>query len=474
MLIEVARFLIFSIPIRDEQMNITKAARFIGSPRQWLKDDLLRRLIANATMLFSGNMAASVLGLASLALTARALGVEQFGILVLITTYVTIVSSLFTFQSWQAIIKYGADALEQKREQDFKSLIKFGFMLDGATVIVATVLASTVASFIGQWKDWDMQHVLMATIYSATILFHLNGTPIGILRLFDRFKKIAYQNVIAAIIKLLGVTIAYAMGTGIWGFLLVWAIVDILGKLVLIYFAFQELSHQKIHGVMQGSARNISNKFNGIWGFVWTTNINSSVRMTTREMDVMIIAVMLGPIAVGLYKIAKQFAAIIQRMIDPLYQSIYPELARLFSKGAIEEFVRFGGRASVLAGLIALGSWFVFYFFGDYIIRLTVGMAYSDAIDVMLWYMMAIVVAAVAFPLQPAMLSMGRPHMTFWVHMAGTVIYFAVLFSFLPVFGLIGAGIAYLIYYISWSLAMLAIEAVLISRRSVFNAAPTD
>ncbi len=455
-------------------MNIPKAIKAVGYPRQWMQDDLLRRLFKNAAMLFSGNMAASLLGLASLAMTARALGVAQFGILVLITTYVAIVDRLVNFQSWQAIIKYGADALDQKREQDFKSLIKFGFMLDGATAILGTVLAASAAWFVGQWRGWNEQLVLMAAIYSFTILFHINGTPTAILRLFDKFKKVAYQNVIAAAIKLIGVTIAFTTGAGLWVFLLVWAVVDILGKLILIYFAYQELVHQKFHGFMQSSAKNISQRFYGIWGFVWTTNINSSIRMTSRELDVMIIAAMLGPAAVGLYKIAKQFASVIQKTVDPLYQSIFPELAKLFSNGAIKEFVRFGVRASVLAGLIALGSWFIFYFFGDYIIRLTVGNAYSDSLGVMLWYMLAIVVAAAAFPLQPVMLSMGRPHTTFWVHIAGTIIYFIVLFILLSAIGLKGAGVAYLIYYISWSLAMLAIEAVLISRRLASDAAATD
>lgn len=453
---------------------IQKTIKALGYPRQWVQDDLLRRLFNNAAMLFSGNMVASLLGLASLVMTARALGVAQFGILVLITTYVTIVDGLVTFQSGDAIIKYGADALKQKREQDFKSLIKFGFMLDGTTAILGTVLAASAAWFVGQWRGWDEQLVLMAAIYSFTILFHINGTPTAILRLFDKFKKVAFQNVIAAAIKLIGVTIAFTTGVGLWAFLLVWAIVDILGKLILIYFAYQELVHQEFHGFAQSSAKNISQRFYGMWGFVWTTNINSSIRMTSRQFDVMIIAAMLGPAAVGLYKIAKQFAAVIQKTIDPLYQSIYPELAKLFSIGKIKEFVRFVVRSSVLAGLIALDIWFIFYFFGGYIISLTVGNAYSDSLGVMLWYMLAIVVAASGFPLQPAMLSMGRPHTSFWIQIAATVIYFAVLLASLPVIGLIGAGVAYLIYYITWTLAMLAIEAILISRRIATDAAAID
>ena len=455
-------------------MKITKTIRLLENPRQWLQDDFLRRLFKNAAVLFSGNMVSSLLGLISLSLTARALGVENFGVLVLITTYVLIVDNLINFQSWQTIIKYGADALEETRDQDFKSLVKFGFMLDGATAVLGTIIGASAAWFVGNWWGWDEQHVLMAAIYSIVILFHIQGTPTGLLRLFDRFNKVAYQSVIASSIKLIGVSIAFFAGAGLWAFLLVWAVVDILGKLILVYFACQELEQHKFHGILKSKIGGVSQKFSGLWGFALTTNINSSIRMASKQLDIMIIAAMLSPAAVGLYTIAKQFSLVIQKTIDPLYQSIFPEMARLYAKGEVKDFVRFGFRSSLLAGLFALGVWFFFYFFGKMAIGLIVGDDYLGAASVMLWYMMAIVVAAVSFPLQPAMLSMGRPQTTLWVHLVATVIYFTALFALLPYIGLTGAGVSYLIYYIAWSLLMLAIEFFLISKRVTPNAAPAD
>jgi O-antigen/teichoic acid export membrane protein len=455
-------------------MKLFNSLKSLVNPHQWMQDDLLRRLFKNAAVLFSGNMAASLLGIASMALTARALGVEDFGVLVLITTYVAVVDNLVNFQSWQAVIKYGADALAQKKDQDFKSLVKFGFMLDGGTAILGMFIGAFAAWFVGNWRGWDEQHVLMAAIYSIVILFHVQGTPTGLLRLFNRFNKVAYQHVIASSIRLIGVSIAFFAGAGLWAFLLVWAVVDILGRLILVYFAWHELEQRKFHGILQSKISGISQKFSGLWGFALTTNINSSIRMTSRELDIMIIAAMLSPTAVGLYKIAKQFSLVIQKTIGPLYQSIFPELARLYAKGKVKEFVRFGLRSSLLAGLFALVVWFFFYFFGEMAIGLIVGDEYLGAVDVMLWYMMAIVVAAMSFPLQPAMLSMGRPHTTLWVHLAATVIYFTALFVLLPYIGLTGAGVSYLIYYISWSLLMLAIEFFLVSKRITPSAAPTN
>ncbi len=89
---------------------------------RWFKDEGFRLLFKNAGTLLSGNMIAWILGLITFAITARILGPTQFGIFVLITTYVTIVDKILNFQSWQALIKYGAEVLEKKNNDSFKSI----------------------------------------------------------------------------------------------------------------------------------------------------------------------------------------------------------------------------------------------------------------------------------------------------------------------------------------------------------------
>jgi len=444
--------------------SLVKNSKYVGRSVLWVQDDLLRRFLKNAAILFSGNIVSSIFGLASMAITARALGVKKFGILVLIVTYVGIVDKLVNFQSWQAIIKYGADLLEENKKEKFKLIIKFGFLLDCTTALLGAMIAASIAWFVGQWMVWNNETVIMTALYSVTIIFNISGTPTAILRLFDKFNKIACRGIIASGIKLFGVLIAFSFEAKIWIFLLVWGVVDILGKMILLYFGYQELVQKEFHNFIQADLKNITKRFKGIWGFVITTNLNSSIRMATRELDVMLIASMLGPTSVGLYKIAKQFSLVIQRTIEPMYQSIFPELAKLISKGAIKDFIRFSVRSSVLAFVFAIGIWLVFYFFGDIVIIMTVGSDYLNAINVMLWYMFAIVLAASAFPLQPAMLSIGLPHITFWVHIISTMVYFSALFFLVKKIGLVGAGISYFIYYFVWSFLMLVIEFIVIHR----------
>src|SRR3546814_2966375 len=86
----------------------------------------------------------------------------------------------------------------------------------------------------------------MATVYSVVILFHVSGMPTAVLRLFDRFKLFAWLQFVASLFKLVGVTVAFLSGAGLWAFLVVWALTDVLGKLLLLAVAWRELGRRGV------------------------------------------------------------------------------------------------------------------------------------------------------------------------------------------------------------------------------------
>ena len=109
--------------------------------RGWYRDELLRRLVKNAGYLVSGNMVAAGLGLVALALSARALGPELLGLLALIEAYAALVDRLIRLEPWQALIKYGADVLERNGQDDFRSLLKLGVLIDICGALISAAMA---------------------------------------------------------------------------------------------------------------------------------------------------------------------------------------------------------------------------------------------------------------------------------------------------------------------------------------------
>lgn len=417
------------------------------------KGHLIKRLIKNSAILLSGNLLASLFGLISIALTARALGPETFGIIVLINTYVKIIDKLVNFQSWRALIKFGTDALEKNDHDDFIGLIKFGFIVDVSSAILGTSIGVLGVYFVGLWKEWDNGLIIIAALYCLIIMFRLSGTPTAILRIFDKFKIFAVRSVVAAILKVVCVATAFLLGKGFVVFIAIWAFVDIFGQLLLLHAGWQELKRQKITGISGHNIKKTNQKYPEFLKYIWATNIDSSISIG-RELDVFIIGSVLSLEAVGLYKIAQQIGSVFMRVIDPMYAAIYPELSKLIASGNVMEFVRLMKRSSIILGFIMLLPFCVFIIWGDQLIILFFGVKYHYTYLPAIYFISAMIVWAFAQPLAPGILSLGKPQVNLIIHLVTTIIYIFLLYFLTKYFNITGAGIAYLLFYIIWSISM--------------------
>lgn len=415
------------------------------------KNSIFQRLFLNAAKLLSATGIATVLGLATAAMTARFLGAAGYGTLALAIAYVAVIGKLVSFQAWQAIVKHGSDALHKNDSDGLKKLFKFGFYLDAASAVVGTAIAIAGSRVLILLLGWDMSVQPVIFLYSWLILFSLSGTPTGVLRLFDRFDLLSYTGVFSAAIKLAGVGWCILAKKDLFGFVWVYLITGVVGQLYLIIVSLWVLHKHNLIGFISAPLYKLRLVFPGIWDYAWTTNLHATVRMLSRELDLIIIAGFVTPASVGIYKIAKQVAQILNMLIDPLYQSIYPEFARLWAKADRKNFIGMLKKSSLVVGIAVIVCWIVFLLTGRWIIDFMVGATYKDAYFVSLIYMLALVIGLANFAFTPALLAMGFPRKSFMANLISTVLYFIVLFPFVIKFGVAGASWAYVVYYVIWS-----------------------
>lgn len=453
---------------------MSTVGKLVSRIRGWIQDDLLKRLAKNSGYLLGGSVAGSVLGLGSLALTTRALGVEAFGTLILIQVYVTVVDRLVNFQAWQALIKYGADVLEDEQDEKFKTLIKFGTCLDFGTATLGTLVALGGVPLVASWQGWSVQAVDLAYVYSFTILFNLAGTPTAILRLFDEFRLFAVQRVVASATKLAAVAVAFWVGADLWTFGLIWMGGEVIGYVLLVLFGHRELWKQGYTRFWRAPFRDVLSENEGLWSYVWTTNLHGTVRMASLRLDTLVVGGYLGESAAGLYKVAKELGRVLSRLSQPLYKAIYPDLARLWSRNEHRSFARLVFRSGAFAGAGGILVWFGIVAFGDRILALAAGPEYVKAYAVMVWYMLGVVVSVAAFPVTPAVLAMGLPKVPFYTILATTVFYFASLVPLLETFGLIWAGMSFFGFYVVWCVFMAGIMMYKVRNATLFKPVLSD
>ena len=173
------------------------------------------------------------------------------------------------------------------------------------------------------------------------------------------------------------------------GYVVAHLLAAIVGQVFLLVASLWVLGRRRVAGVAAQPIARVTAVFPGIWDYVWTTQVNSSIRMISREADELIIAWLAGPASLGLFKMAKQFSRVLPMLTDPLYQSIYPELSRAWAAADPRQLLGLVKRSTLLVSLPAMGGWLAFVVLGNELIRWTVGEAYSGAYLPAVIYMLA-------------------------------------------------------------------------------------
>ena len=434
--------------------------------QHWFTTGPLRLIFKNAGILLSGKSVAGLCNLGSLALAARALGTEVFGTLILIHTVVRLIIGISKFQSWQAVIRYGAVSLHARQHRNFHSLIIFTALLDAASALLGATVAILATPLVAPYLGWSDDVTSMAMLYGIVVLFSVTATPIGILRLFNRFDLLSIHAIIAPGIRLIGASMLYFVGIGLWGFLSVWFIAGIAGGITLVVMGWWELRTRELIPPRSISFRNLTQPHPGLWRFVFATNIQSSLELTTGHLTTLLVGWILGPTAAGLFKIAKELSTVLSRAGGLLAESMYPELAKLSTQEQNKTFRRVIVRSGFVAGSGATMIFLGMIVLGEPLLRLTVGTEFVGAYPLLLLLVFAETIGAFGFGLNSAMYAIGRPGIPLRVNIGVTALYFPTLLFLLSQIAVVGAGLAAIGYSLITLAAMGTITARLLSRTS--------
>jgi O-antigen/teichoic acid export membrane protein len=412
----------------------------------------LKKILKNAGIILSGNMGANIFGLLSTAIFTHSLGAEIFGYYVLFLTFIEIINKIFNFQTWQAFIKFATDFQVEKKHRNLMMLLKYCFIVDLISLIVATLTALSLSGFLINFFDINDEYYSLLLLMSLTILFKITEISTGVFRLFDRFRIQAKIVVYGSFIKFVFFSII-ALADPIFQ-LFVYAT-------VISQFIIMGVKYYCVKSVLNENNITLSEIFKEkinmtllrelkIFSFIVYNNFDVAIRMVSRQLDTVILGKIYGAEIVGIYKIAKEIANLIGRLTDPIYQAIYPEFAKLLSSGKKLEAKDIAKKISVYAGSAGFIFYGIFVLFGEWAISLAFGEEFLKAYNVTLIYFFAILIAVISLPLVPILHSKGLAKQAFLNQFFATLGYCVAIYPLTLYFSAIGASMAYIIFYIIW------------------------
>ena len=436
--------------------------------RRWFGDLVFARIFKNAGLLLGGRIATGVLNLGILAITAHALGAEQFGLVILVQTYAAAIVAVATFQSWQAVIRYGAVAVERNEMGSYHALLRFCTFLDMGGVLVGTVVAYLAVPFVGPLLNWDGDVMAAAGPYCLVILFSVTATPMGLLRLYGRFDLLSIQSVVSPLVRLIGVAIAAWFDAPLTAYLWASFVGGAAAGIVLVVMGWWEAArhgHLKAFTMSPHAWMLAVEHHPGIWRFAIASNLHTTLQVVSGHLTTVIVGGVVGPAAAGLFKVAREVATSITKPAEALNHAIYPEFARLASREAWAPMPRLIVRSGVVAGLASLALLALAVIGGQWFLAVSFGAEFVEAQGALIALLVAATVNVAGFPMDPALYAMGRPGIPLQVNTVALLLSIPILVVLARVAGPLGAGLAGLVSALMIFAAMAVFTTVYLRRR---------
>lgn len=409
---------------------------FNNAAKQGIKDDLLKKIMKNSGIILFGNSTASALNLVSFTLMAGQLGPRSLAILVLAQTYAIIINDIFNIQTWESMIKFGSGA---DNDNEIKNVIKTNLLLDAVSAAVAFSFAFLLVQPVAHFLGWEDTFLNVIALYSLSILFNITTFTIGIPRLFDRFLSIAKVQVTIALLKLGCIFLVMNLSNTVIMYIYVYLTFDILANVSLIIYSMSLLK----------------NKYGGRWWrggfnldrdqlrFIWWTNLRTIVRIPVRRFDMIIISAVMSMEMVGIFKVYKEIAGLINRFGEPVNQSIFPEFTKLIGKRELRKtasvtrktiLLLFGVSLVITVGLMLVSGFLVGRFFGeDYLPRLNA-----------LYLLLAVYgVSFITVPINSLFIAAGFARASFTILFFTNLLYLLLAFGLGNLFGIYGIIMAF-------------------------------
>lgn len=410
--------------------------------------NLQKKLFLNASWLFSGKAVSGISGALQTILLARMLGVTDYGLLQLVIAYISIMNLFFDVRVWETAIKYIGTYWEQGEAERTLSMIKLSYLLDVVSGALSFLIAIVTAKLISTYVIHSPDAYIYIWIFAVSLFIDTaNLTSDAILRVFDKFKRIAFLKSVENVAKLVLVALFLFAGFGIKGALYAYILSSFIAFVLRMWVVIRTLHEKNLGNWLGADIFLIRDHWKEIGWFLGNTSLMATLKAgNDKYLGLMVLGFFAGKDAVAFYKIANSVATMVNRIVDTIYEAMYPELIRFTSVNALDEFKKFIRASTRNLMKIIVPILLVIIVFAEPIMRIIFGSEYVPATNALRILALGVLIARYSFWINPALLALGRPGMRTVLAVITTLMYLALMLVLVPHYSFLGAALAFLGY----------------------------
>jgi len=420
---------------------------------------MLKRVLKNFGVVLRGRGIGAVFSVAATGLMANALSATEFGLVILLHTYIMVIRGVLNFRTFETIVRFGIPLGEAGDDSGLRSLLRSTMMIDMSAAVLAAILGIAAAPLAGQFLQWDSDMVTWATWYSLIMLATANGTPDGILRIYNRFDALGTQSIVGPALRFLMISIAWGLDAPMQVFIVAWGSAFAAGHIYMTLRGLKELKAHMDASLWSGFRwLEIRDRKREFWKFIGVVYWQTSIDLLPKHVSTLLAGALLGPAPAGLFRLAREFSAVLAQPAVLLREVLFPDLTRSFH-ARDEGFQTVPWKTAFIAGTAGLLFVILSLFIGRPILGF-VGEDYVAAAPLLSLMLLAATFELAGASLRAAVYAMGKAALILRIHVIGIITYTVLFFVLTPATGLIGPGLAAL----SSSLLVFTLTALLIKR----------
>jgi O-antigen/teichoic acid export membrane protein len=386
------------------------------------------------------------MALGAVTLAARTLSPAEFGTVVFMHAVVLFLTETATFDSWLLVVREGSQALTTGSKTQFGRIVRFSIALDGLAALIAFSLAAAMVFVLpSEGGPLGTIPAALAIGYFSLVLLRQTSASLGVLRMFGRYDLLGAGSLLRPVLRLAGSLAVAGLGGGLIGFLATWFAASAATYLAYIFLGLRELKRRGLLGEVFSAPPSLRSPETGAWSFTWLTNLSSTLDASTRQLPLLLVGILAGPAAAGLFKIAQEVSSLLAKAVRTVDRVVFPAFAAFEASGEAKAsrslmlrtslaFAAAGGL--LVAGLVFAGSAVLSGLFGE---------PYGEAADAAALLVLAATMTAVASPVLSAKTAEGKLGLPVFLRLGGLLAMLAVFWPLTSIHGYEGSAWAVLV-----------------------------
>lgn len=339
--------------------------------QRFLRNPLIQRVIKNSGYLFSAQVVSAALSMGQGILTARLIGVVGAGLVGIITQFSSNINRLISFRMGELVVSYVGEFQENDRTSHAAAVFKAAVLVETLASIVAFLLVIAFSTIGAEIFAHDADLAYLFSIYGISILANfMSESSVGLLQIFNHFRPIAAITIGQSVLTIAMIAFAFLRSGDLEDVVIAYLAGKVAWGLAIAISALWVAAKEWGLGWWRAPLGLLASRRKDLQRFALSTNLSGTLKLVTRDSEILWLGAFSSPLQVGYYKIARAITNIVMMPVTPLISTSYREIAREIASQKWENV-----RYVLRSGTILASSWtlpvsLVLLFIGPWIVAL--------------------------------------------------------------------------------------------------------